>query len=106
MILFLYLISIKLEDETEGDGSSDHASIRYKASLSEGDLGSMTENSCNVEEADRPDDPCNDTDKELNENEAPRPWIGLQIRILEEREAEVGKYKSFEAETDYLQRHT
>ena len=84
MIRILYLISIQLEYETKGDGSSDHASIRYKASLSEGDLGFVTENSDEVEEADGSNDSCNDTDKELNHNKAPRPWVGFEISILEE----------------------
>jgi hypothetical protein len=106
VIRILYLLSIQLENEAEGDGSSDHACIRDKASLSEGDLGFVTENPDKVEEADGAYDSCNDTDKELNENEVPRPWVGLEIRILEKREAKIGKDEGFEAETDDLQSNT
>ena len=106
MIRILYLLSIKLEDEAERDGSSDHACIRYKASLSEGDLRFVTENPYKVEEANGAYDSCNDADKELNENKVPRPWVGLEIRILEERKTKIGKDKSFEAKTDNLQGHT
>ena len=106
MIRILDLLGIKLEDETKGDGSSDHACIRDKASLSEGDLRFVTEYSYEVEEANGAYDSCNDTDKELNENKVPRPWIGLEIRILEERETKVGKDESFKAKTDNLQGHT
>lgn len=106
MIRILYLVGIQLEDETEGDGSPDHACIGDKASLSEGDLGFVAEDPDEVEEADGADDSCNDTDKELNHYKAPRPRVGFEIRILEEREAKVGKDESFEAETDDLQGHT
>jgi len=106
VIRILNLVGIQLEDEAKGDGSSDHACIGDKASLSEGDLGFVAENPDEVEEADGAYNSCNDTDKELNHNKAPRPRVGFEVRILEEREAKVGKDESFEAETDDLQGHT
>ena len=62
VIRILDLLCIKLEDETKGDGSSDHARIRDKAGLSEGNLGFVTENPDEVEQADGAYDSCNDTD--------------------------------------------
>ena len=100
------LIRAKFEYETKGNSSSDHASIRNEAGLSKGDLGFVTEKPNEVEKADGARDSRNDTDKEFYENEAPRPWVGFEVRILEEREAKVGKDESFKAETDDLQGHT
>ena len=69
---------IKLQNQSEGNRTSDETRIAHEEDLFKGHLGLVTENKLEgVEEADSACEPCNYTDKEFNEDELVGPWEGF-----------------------------
>ena len=100
--------SVELQDQAEGDGATDKASIADKEELLERDLPLVLADGGAIEQAHGSGEAGHDTDQELDQDEVPRPWISHvdRVHIGKEGKTQVGKDEGLETEADHLEGDT